>query len=57
MNLNKYDLIFIEKELTNGIHVLVSCQNCRSRREIAAKVESMITDTLWSAIGEGVEHV
>ncbi len=55
MNLNKYDLIFIEKELTNGIHVLASCPDCRSRRKIAAKVASMITDIQWSAIGEQVE--
>ena len=38
MNLDKYDLNFIEKDLRHGIHELAICPDCSRRHEIADKV-------------------
>ena len=42
MNLDKYDLNFIEKDLRHGIHELAVCPDCRRRREIADKIANEI---------------
>ena len=41
MRLTKWDLLFIEKDLRNGIHELASCPDCSRRREIAEKVAEL----------------